>query len=178
MNALPVAVLPSAVIAWLDHLKPLYPEGIPKDLLRAKPELTAVHTSSILFVRENASSTDSDSAQHFAGPEGELLQAVITKGLKLSVADTHVLFGNAARPQELSSEVARVTAEKGAGLVVLLGAALAKAWSEASGSVLEQGSSAQVGQIKFLSTLSLQEVLASEENKKLFWGHLKSELRG
>lgn len=72
-------MLSEAIHAWLAHIAPHYPSGIPKECIKA-PQPADVPSVRVAFVLDRDYLSDD--------PESVLLDAAIIKGLRMEVGDT------------------------------------------------------------------------------------------
>lgn len=166
------------ICSCLDFLKPLYPGGIPENLIRsaktslAQPSLNIKGGAEpkLLFVGRAAEKSDP-----LSGEEGELLKAAVTKGLKIGVDEicfAQILCGNNAEAGSagalLSHEVQRLRP----GCIVVLGSETLSALCSAAESGA-RGRWADFGGCPMLLTHDLAAVITSQARKKEFWNDLK-----
>lgn len=175
------------LIAYLDHIKSLYPFGIPENLIKeSQGQSSAVKATTdaqgtlinfqgaskpkVLFIalrEENSSLWD--------GEQGALLRAAATKGMKLSEADfalAEILASNC-----VGADLAKMIAELRSGLIqksaqclIVLGwqTALMLGFERTERRIWQQ-----IESCPFITTHALAAVLQDPVVKKEFWEDLK-----
>ncbi len=172
------------MLGFIDHLLSDYPFGIGKSILknaRARQEALSSREGNALLsskvVKEGFISWGKERAKlcflcdeilddPYHGTEGELLRAVIEKGLKLKVEEVRLICPEAGRLVDMA-EVSKM----GQACIISLGCRI----KQREGQVEEfpRGIIQEELGTKFLMTYSLREVLEEPAVKKEFWEHLK-----
>ncbi|RMG43543.1 MAG: hypothetical protein D6719_03605 [Candidatus Dadabacteria bacterium] len=159
-------------VKYLTAVHELYPGGVPLGALSVQEEnicptfvLHGTLPVKVLFVRTVAD----PAATPYEHTEGQLLKAIVEKGLKLSTAGVAVL----QRTNAMSSvELLREIKESAVSHVIFLGADYLHILEEA-GMNKSFGELLTCEQQRFMVTFSLNEILVDKKLKKLFWEHLQ-----
>lgn len=170
------------VLLHLAHARNLYPGGLPlSDMQQAEqrsltqvPESPAAicwgdATASIAFVAEGTTTSPP-----FSGAEGELIRAIIEKGMRKSVSEVAVFF---------EADIQESGLPETASHLILFGTAVplsvgesgdARGWPATS--QLPLGTPVRTDRGVCLVTCSVSEIIAAPERKKEFWQALQQFL--
>ena len=159
---------------YLDRVRSLYPMGIPKEVMSAAIKRRAENAA---FIQGEPSVANAElrqdgarkvlflvasAAASLSPQEEELLESIITKGLQIARSEAEVVVGALFDiGEDLSGWVRASQESHPAQVTVCMGFQLYPhgKWEDSERGVLH--------------TLSLAEVIASKESKRIFWGHLK-----
>lgn len=176
------------VVAYLDAVQDLYPGGVPlqsSEEESARPSagvsLWGNECAPLLFVVDLAQE-QSSAGTPFSGERGELLEAAVTKGLKLELDQVQLLLTapqrslGAAGLAAVGRELAVRLAASRAVWAVVLGGLLGEAVFSKDGGLVKRGEWCQVGAVRLLLTHELDLVLQSKSAKREFWSDLQQVL--
>jgi hypothetical protein len=163
-----------STLALLDSLRPLYPGGVPCSLIKALNDKRRAAKSGCKVVFVSGYKSDEEKMD---GAGQELLNAAITKGLKLSLEQTRVLeIAFSATERELNAmqqEILRTQPQ----VVVFLGDSITKVFGKyLTDTNLTRGKWGSFSGIPVIMALGLDEILKNPALKKEFWYDLKPVL--
>jgi hypothetical protein len=170
------------VILYLDAVQELYPGGIPDGVIRDDETVSApavhVETPTLTFITAVFSGADEKYSCPFSGPEGELLAAAISKGLKLGTrqATLLALFRDSSEDDRAGrfresrrSEIISDLKVSSTRAVVVLGPLAAETFFSGVPFDELRGTWQNLSGLPTLVTHGPDEVLKSPQIKKQFW---------
>jgi hypothetical protein len=144
---------PHALATYLDRVRPDYPFGIATSLI-VTPNTKVAHSAVLIVV--------SPDGQQPGGPAAELLQGVVTKGLKL--APERCLVSVVSAEDSLQECISRILETSHAPVCVVFGG------DQAPGSV------DQIAEVRVLYTYGLERIVHESVVKRELWKHLQEHV--